>query len=259
MPLTLDPKKRKISKRAHGELVSVQYYRERGFLPWALVNFLVLLGWSTSDDREIFSKDELIEAFTLEGINRANSVFDIRKDDPKFFTDPKAISINAHYIRTMPLGELLPYVQAELEAVGLWDPAFVSDKRSWFASTVDLIRSRYHTTKDFANLGRPYFADDFPMEEKVLRKNILKHEKLREWLPAMAERLEPLDDFVPESIEEAIRGLAAELDIKAGILINGARGAITGQAAGPGLFDVLAAVGKERVVHRLRQVPKLFS
>ncbi|MGD8435840.1 MAG: glutamate--tRNA ligase, partial [Syntrophobacterales bacterium] len=94
MPLTLDPQKRKISKRAHGEMVAVQYYRERGFLPWALVNFLVLLGWSTSDDREIFSKDELIEAFSLEGINRANSVFDIRKDDPKFFTDPKAISIN---------------------------------------------------------------------------------------------------------------------------------------------------------------------
>jgi len=258
MPLTLDPKKRKISKRTHGELVSVQYYRERGFLPWALVNFLVLLGWSTSDDREIFSKDELIEAFALEGINRANSVFDIRKDDPKFFTDPKAISINAHYIRTMPLGELQPYVQAELEAAGLWDPAFAADKRSWFASTVDLIRSRYHTTKDFANLGRPYFADDFPMEEKVLRKNILKHENLREWLPAMAERLEPLDDFVPESIEEAIRGLAAELDVKAGILINGARAAVTGQAAGPGLFDVLAAAGKERVVHRLRQVPKLF-
>ena len=259
MPLTLDPKKRKISKRAHGELVSVQYYRERGFLPWALLNFLVLLGWSTSDDREIFSKDELIEAFTLEGINRANSVFDIRKDDPKFFTDPKAISINAHYIRTMPLEMLLPYVQAELEAAGLWEPAFAADKRSWFASSVDLIRSRYHTTKDFANLGRPYFADEFPMDEKVLRKNILKHENLKEWLPAMAERLEPLDDFVPESIEEAIRGLAAELDVKAGILINCARAAITGQAAGPGLFDVLAAVGKERVVYRLRQVPKLFT
>ena len=123
MPLTLDPKKRKISKRAHGEMVAIQYYRERGFLPWALVNFLVLLGWSTSDDREFFSKDELIDAFSLEGINRANSVFDIRKDDPKFFTDPKAISMNAHYLRTMPLDELLPYVQAELEAAGLWSPS----------------------------------------------------------------------------------------------------------------------------------------
>ena len=259
MPLTLDPQKRKISKRAHGEMVAVQYYRDRGFLPWALVNFLVLLGWSTSDDREIFSKNELIDVFSLEGINRANSVFDIRKDDPKFFTDPKAISMNAHYLRTMSLDDLLPYVQAELESAGLWSPSFAGDKRPWFESTVDLIRSRYHTTKDFANLGRPYFADDFPMEEKVLRKNILKHENLKEWLPLMAERLEALKEFTPDSVEQAIRGLATELDLKAGILINGARTAVTGQAAGPGLFEVLAAVGNDRVVRRLREVPSFFE
>jgi len=258
MPLTLDPQKRKISKRAHGEVVSVQYYRERGFLPWALVNFLVLLGWSTSDNREIFSREELIEAFSLEGINRANSVFDIRKDDPKFFTDPKAISINAHYLRTIEVEELLPYVQAEMEAAGLWDPAFSAEKKSWFASTVDLIRSRYHTTKDFVNQGRCYFVDDFPIEDKVLRKNILKHADLKQWLPLMAERLEALEEFTVDLIEQAIRDLAAELDVKAGILINGARAAVTGQAAGPGLFEVLAAVGKERVLNRLRQTPNLY-
>jgi len=258
MPLTLDPQKRKISKRAHGEVVSVQYYRERGFLPWALVNFLVLLGWSTSDNQEIFSREKLIEVFSLEGINRANSVFDIRKDDPKFFTDPKAISINAHYLRTIEIEELLPYVQAEMEAAGLWDPAFGAEKKSWFVSTVDLIRSRYHTTKDFVNQGRCYFADDFPIEDKVLRKNILKHEDLKQWLPLMAERLEALEEFAVDLIEQAIRDLAAELDVKAGILINGARAAVTGQAAGPGLFEVLAAVGKERVLHRLRETPNLY-
>jgi glutamyl-tRNA synthetase len=258
MPLTLDPQKRKISKRAHGEVVSVQYYRERGFLPWALVNFLVLLGWSTSDNREIFSKEELIEAFSLEGINRANSVFDIRKDDPKFFTDPKAISINGHYLRTIEVEQLLPYVQAEMEAAGLWDPAFGAEKKSWFASTVDLIRSRYHTTKDFVSLGRCYFANDFPVEDQVLRKNILKHENLKQWLPLLAERLEAVEEFTVDLIEQVIRDLAAELDIKAGILINGARAVVTGQAAGPGLFEVLAAVGKERVVRRLREAPNLY-
>ena len=259
MPLTLDPQKRKISKRTHGEVVSVQYYRERGFLPWALVNFLVLLGWSTSDNREIFSREEMIEAFSLEGINRANSVFDIRKDDPKFFTDPKAISINAHYLRTIEVEELLPYVQAELEAAGLWDPAFGAGEKTWFASTVDLIRSRYHTTKDFVNLGRCYFADDFPIEDQVMRKNILKHEDLKRWLPLMADRLEVLGEFTVQRIEGVIRDLAAELDVKAGILINGARAAVTGQAAGPGLFEVLAVVGKERVLHRLREVVKLYK
>ena len=159
----------------------------------------------------------------------------------------------------MPLEELLPYVQAELEAAGLWSPSFAGDDRPWFESTVDLIRSRYHTTRDFANLGRPYFADDFPMEEKVVRKNILKHANLRQWLPLMAERLETVAEFTAESVEQAIRGLATELDVKAGILINAARTAVTGQAAGPGLFDVLAAVGKERVVRRLRDVPSLFE
>jgi glutamyl-tRNA synthetase len=92
----------------------------------------------------------------------------------------------------------------------------------------------------------------------VLRKNILKHENLKQWLPLMADRLEELEEFTVDLIEQVIRDLAAELDVKAGILINGARAAATGQAAGPGLFEVLAAVGKERVLHRLREAPNLY-
>ena len=258
MPLTLDPERRKISKRTHGEVVAVQFYRDHGFLPWALVNFLVLLGWSTPDNREIFSPDELVEVFSLEGINRANSVFDLRKGDPKFFTDPKAISINAHYIRTMPLEELLPYVEAELKSEGLWSPAWGGERRSWFATTVDLIRSRYHTLRDFATLGRCYFGDECSIDEEAFNKNVAKHESLREWLPLLAERLEKLDDFAPAPIEGIIRDLAAEIGIKAGILINAARVVVTGQAAGPGLFEVLAAVDKDRVVRRLRNSGSLF-
>jgi len=258
MPLTLDPQRRKISKRTHGEVVAVQFYRDHGFLPWALVNFLVLLGWSTPDNKEIFSPEELIEAFSLEGINRANSVFDLRKGDPKFFTDPKAISINAHYIRTMPLEELLPYVEAELKAAGLWDSAYGGEKRSWFAATVDLIRSRYHTLKDFPTLGRCYFDDICTMDEEAFSKNVGKSEGLKQWLPLLAERLERLEDFAPGPIETVVRDLATELGIKAGVLINGARVVATGQAAGPGLFGVLAAVGRDRVVQRLRNTPSLF-
>jgi glutamyl-tRNA synthetase len=224
-----------------------------------LLNFLVLLGWSTPDNREIFSKAELIEAFSLEGINRANSVFDIRKDDPKFFTDPKALSINAHHLRTMPVEELLPLVQIELEASAIWDASYAQEKHPWFAATVDLIRSRYHTTKDFVAFGRAYFNDVFPIDEQALKKSVLKHENLKQWLPMLAERLELLEEFTPDVVEEVIRGLAAELDIKPGILINGARVTVTGQGKGPGLFDVLAAVGQQRVVQRLREAPRLFS
>jgi glutamyl-tRNA synthetase len=128
MNLTLDPKRAKISKRRHGEVVTVDFYRKRGFLPWALCNFLLLLGWSTEDNREIVTREEAIREFTLARAGRANSVFDYRKGDPKFFTDPKAIAINAEYIRTMDIEELAGLVTPELEEAGLWDPAYAGSE-----------------------------------------------------------------------------------------------------------------------------------
>ena len=258
MSLTLDPNKAKISKRTHGELVAVHFYREHGFLPWAFVNYLALLGWSTPDNREIFSREELIEAFSLEGISRANAIFDVRKNDPKFFTDPKAISINTHYLRNLPVGEIAPFVRAELEKAGMWDADFEGAKRDWFLGTVDLIRSRYHVTTDFVTLGRAYFSDDYPIDPKALEKNILKHEGLKAWFPILADRLQATEAFTAEEVERIIRHLAEELEIKAGILINAIRTAVTGLATGPGLFDVLIAVGQHRVVERLRKAVTLF-
>jgi glutamyl-tRNA synthetase len=258
MPLTLDLQKRKISKRTHGEVVAVQFYRERGFIPWALVNFLVLLGWHTSDNREIFNKEELIDAFSLAGIGRANSIFNYRAGDDKFFTDPKAISINAHYLRTLPIEEIARGAKKEFEAEGLWSPAYEADKRQWFLDTLDLIRSRFHTLKDFTELGRPYFSDVFPVDEKALKKNLLKHEGLKEWLPQLADRLSGLEAWTLQGTEAAVRDVAEELGVKAGVLINGVRTAVTGQAAGPGLFEILTAIGPERVLARLRAVACLY-
>ncbi|MFH1349910.1 MAG: glutamate--tRNA ligase [Pseudomonadota bacterium] len=259
MSLTLDPKKAKISKRRHGEPVAVHFYKERGFLPWAFVNFLALLGWSTPDSKQIFSKEELIEAFSLEGINRANSIFDIRKDDPKFFTDPKALSINAHYIRTLPLEEIEPYVREQLEKNGLWDPLFEKEKRDWFLRTVDLIRSRFHVLTDFVTLGRPYFSDEFPIDPEALKKNILKHQGLKEWFPILARRIAAIETFDTEEVEKVIRNLAEELGIKPGLLINGTRTAVTGQAVGPGLFELLMAIGQSRVAERLEKAVAFFE
>lgn len=259
MSLTLDPKKAKISKRTHGELVAVHFYKEHGFLPWAFVNYLALLGWSTPDSREIFSKEELIEAFSLQGLSRANAIFDARKDDPKFFTDPKAISINTHYMRNVPVEEIEPYVKEQLEKEGIWDLEFEGSKRDWFLQTIDLIRSRYHVTTDFVTLGRAYFSDEYPIDPKPLKKNVLKHEGLKEWFPMLADRLGGIKTFTAEEAEKVIREMADELGIKAGILINGIRTAVTGQAAGPGLFDILSTIGQSRVVERLRKVVKFFE
>jgi glutamyl-tRNA synthetase len=239
--------------------VAVHFYRERGFLPWAFVNYLALLGWSTPESREIFSKEELIDAFSLDGISRGNAVFDLRKGDPKFFTDPKALSINGHYLRTMPVEELEPYVKGQLEKAGIWNPDFEGANRNWFLHTIDLIRSRFHVTTDFVTHGRAYFAEDFPVDPKPLKKNILKHEGLKTWFPMLADRLEGLDPFTVEGTEQVIRDMAEDLDVKAGILINGIRTAVTGQAKGPGLFDILMAVGQSRVVGRLRRAVDLFE
>ncbi len=259
MPLTLDQKKRKISKRTHGEVVAVQFYKEHGFLPWALVNFLVLLGWHTSDDREIFSRDELIEAFSLEGISKANSVFNYNPGDQKFITDPKALSINAHYLRSMPIEELAPYVEEQLRSEGIWDQEYGKGRREWFFETVDLIRSRFHTLRDFVTAGRAYFDDRFEFDPKALKKNILKHPDLAEWLPELGEKMVGLDRWDLETTEEVVRAFAEELDVKAGIIINGIRTAVTGQLKGPGLFDCLVAIGRQRVVQRLKRVPELYS
>jgi len=259
MSLTLDPKKAKISKRKHGELVAVHFYKEHGFLPWAFVNFLVLLGWATPESREIFSKDELIEAFSLQGINRANSIFNVNKDDPKYFTDPKAISINAHYLRTMPVDQIEPYLRTELEKAGIWNPAYENTQHQWFLDTIELIRSRFHVTTDFVTRGRAYFSDDFSIEERALKKNMFKHPQLKKWLPMLADRLEGLKNFTDTEVENVIREMADTLDIKPGILINGIRTVVTGQLAGPGLFDILITIGQRRVVDRLRKTQALFE
>lgn len=259
MSLTLDPKKAKISKRKHGELVAVHFYKEHGFLPWAFVNFLVLLGWATPESREIFSKNELIEAFSLQGISRVNSIFDVRKDDPKYITDPKAISINAHYLRNLPVEEIEPFVRAELEKAGIWDPEYGETRRRWFLDTIELIRTRFHFTTDFATRGRAYFADDYTIETKALQRNILKHPQLKKWLPIVADHLDNLKRFTAPETEQVIRNMAGGFDIKPGILINGIRTVVTGQLAGPGIFDILVTLGRSRVVERLKKSEALFE
>lgn len=259
MPLTLDTNKAKISKRSHGEIVAVQWYRDNGFLPWAMVNFLCLLGWSAGDDREIFSREELIAAFSLERINKSNAVFNYKKDDPKFITDPKLLNINAHYLRSMDIKELASHVKKEMEIAGIWDPAFEAERQEWFLKTLEMTRERFYTLKDFVTQGRAWFADDFDMCPKARKKNLLKHPDLKEWLPELAEQLNDLDVFTAEETERVARAFAEEKGIKPGIPINGSRAVLTGQIKGPSMFEVFAHLGKETVVRRLRQAGKWFE
>jgi len=253
MPLTLDNKRAKLSKRTHGEVVTIAHYRKNGFLAWALCNFLALLGWSDSDGREFFSREELVEAFDLSRINRANSIFNYVPGDPRNWTDPKAIHFNATYIRTMPLEELLPFVKDELQQEGLWRDAYENEGREWLFRTLDLIRARFHTLKDFSRWGRCYFSEEFEYDGKAVKKNLGKDQRLREFLPELAARLEACPEFTAHPIEEVFRDYAEQEHVSAGLLINAARTAVSGTSVGPGLFEMLEVIGKDAVVQRLKK------
>jgi glutamyl-tRNA synthetase len=252
LPLILAPNKAKLSKRKHGEVVSLTTYRDRGFVPAAFRNFLALLGWSPPEGKEILSKQELVEAFSLEAIGRANAVFNFHENDPRHWTDDKALWMNAEYIRTMPLAELLPMVEEELRAAKLWREEYDDDERDWFARAVDLIRQRFFTLKDFSSQGRAYFSEDFDLEEAAVRKNVLKEPKLRELLPQLADKLDQAEPFTAANVETALRAFAEETQQKAGLFINASRTMLTGQAVGPSMFDVFEIIGRERSVMRLR-------
>lgn len=252
LPLILAPNKGKLSKRKHGEVVSLTTYRDRGFVPAAFRNFLALLGWSPPEGKEILSKEELVENFSLQGIGRANAIFNFTENDPRRWTDDKALWMNAEYIRTMPIEELLPMVKTELRANKLWREEYDDDDREWLIKTIDLIRQRYFTLKDFSGQGRAYFSDDFDFDETAVNKNLRKEPRLRELLKGLADKLETVEPFNTETAEAALRAYAEETGVKAGLLINGSRTMLTGQAVGPSMFEIFDVLGKEASVERLR-------
>jgi glutamyl-tRNA synthetase len=252
LPLILAPNKGKLSKRKHGEVVSLTTYRDRGFVPAAFRNFLALLGWSPPEGKEILSRDDLIQTFSLEAIGRANSIFNFQEHDPRHWTDDKALWMNAEYIRTMPLAELLPMVKAELRANKLWREEYDDVDQEWFIKTLDLIRQRFFTLKDFSSQGRAYFSDDFDFEDSAVSKNLRKEPRLRELLPKLANKLADVDPFNASSAEFALREFAEETGVKAGLLINGSRTMLTGQAVGPSMFEIFEILGRKRSVDRLR-------
>jgi len=264
LPLIMAPNKGKLSKRRHGEVVSMTTYRDAGFLAAAFRNFLALLGWSAGEEREIYSLEELIQKFSLDGVHRSNAVFNFHENDPKHWTDDKAIWMNAEYIRTMPLRDLLPHVKAELKSAKLWRDEYEDEDREWFERTVDLIRARFFTLKDFSSQGRAYFSEDFDFDPAAVAKNLTKFPELREWLPELADRFETefntlsqhhsrgVLPFREEYIEEVVKAFTEEKGTKLGVIMNGARILLTGVAVGPSMLSVFETIGLERTVMRLR-------
>lgn len=241
LPLILGPDKAKLSKR-HGT-TSVTAYRDMGYLPEAFRNFLALLGWSPGDNTEIMSTDELIERFSLDKINQSNAVFDIQKLD----------WLNRQYIGASTAERLAPLVRKALELKKLWREEFAGGQKEYFLSTIDLLKSRMLSINDFAESGQAFFTDLYGIEEAAAKKN-LKEPMLRELMPMLASRVRSLGVFTLESSEQALRRLAEENQVKAGLLINAARVLLTGRAVGPPLFHIMVQLGKESTANRLERI-----
>ncbi len=245
LPLLIAPDGAKLSKRKHGPVVSVMTYRDAGFLPLGYINFLCLLGWSPKDNREQMSLHELVAAFSFEGVNRSNAVINFSEADP---IDAKALWLNSQHLRTMPVNQLAPMVKLVLEAHKL-EPYGSAE---FFEHVVDTVRSRYSTLLDFPYKGRAYFADDFTLEKQAADK--LDAPAARELLRELSGRIAATEEFTEASVESELRKLAEERGVKAGLLINASRAALTGQSVGPSAFAVFVCIGRERVIERLGKV-----
>jgi glutamyl-tRNA synthetase len=246
VPLILGPDRKRLSKR-HGA-TSVTEYRRLGYLPEAMVNFLALLGWSPGNDRELFTRDELIGTFTLEGISGGNAVFNPEKLD----------WFNSQHIQRLPAGEIVSRLEPEMRAAGLWRDEYAGPRRAWVEHAIDLLKPRAGQLADFLAHGRPFFSEDLEYDPQAVEKHLAAPE-LAELLPAVRDAFARVEPFEPSVLEAALRGEAAARGVKAAILIHATRVAVTGRAVSPGLFDVLALLGRDRTLERLAAASRLVG
>jgi glutamyl-tRNA synthetase len=246
VPLILGPDKKRLSKR-HGA-TSVMEYEKQGYLPEALFNFLALLGWSPGGDQELFTRDELIAAFSLEGVSGGNAVFNPEKLD----------WFNAQHLARMPLDQLTVRLRPLFEHEGLWDETWAGARSGWFQAVLDLLKPRAKKLHDFVEQGRVFFTDALAFDNAAVVKHLLA--------PGMDGHLEAADAalmalpvFDAASAETAVRDVAEGRGLKAGALIHAIRVSLTGKTVSPGLFEVMALLGRERAHARLAEALEVIA
>ena len=239
VPMILGPDGKRLSKR-HGA-TSIGEYRALGILPDALFNFLALLGWSPGADEEILSRDELIRRFTLDGINKKSALFD----------PTKLRWMNGQYLMRMSAEELESPVIEALTAAGFEDVEARLGGRDRLLRWIELFKIRARSIEDIATQAAPYLGVAVSYDQAAVAKH-WKHHDVADRLATLRERLaqvEPWDDQA--RLERAVREHAESSGIGAGKLIHPLRVALTGQSASPGIFDVLALLGRERSLDRI--------
>jgi glutamyl-tRNA synthetase len=237
LPMILGPDGKRLSKR-HGA-TAIGEYHARGMLSDAMVNFLALLGWSPGTDEEVFTRDELVARFSLEGINRKSAVFDTAKLE----------WLNGHYLNQIPTEHLVPDVLGELQRRG--QAAEVEAQGERLQKLIDLAKPRARNLDDIVRQLVPYVTDPIEYDEDAVAKYWKDAPETAQRLTRLRTGYAALGSWDEASLEAELRAVADELGVGAGKLIHPVRVALTGFAVSPGIFEVLALMGRERTLSRL--------
>ncbi len=242
IPMILGKDKARLSKR-HGA-TSVIVYKDMGYLPEAMMNYLARLGWGHGD-KEIFTIDELISLFEIEKVNKTSAVFDMDKLN----------WLNANYIRQKSADELIeltrPFLEKAYPSYGKKDPV-------WLKKMTAALQERLKTVNECVELSDFFFNDEVAFDQQAFDKQ-LKAEGAKDILIKLGDKLSAVSPFTKENIEPAFRGLAEELGIKAGKVIHPARVALTGRMDSPPMFDTTELIGKELCLQRIDRAVALIG
>ena len=237
LPMILGSDKTRLSKR-HGA-TSIMAYKDMGYLPEAMVNYLVRLGWSHGD-QELFSREELIEKFSWKNVQTS----------PAVFNPDKLLWLNAEYLKTNPPEQIAQALVPLLEEAGLKDEVRAVSTE-WLAQLVVLVKERTKTLVEMVHWVKPYFGEAVSFDEEAAKKFLTAAQA--PMLLRLVERFEALPAFSKQEWEEAFKKLVEEAGIKMGQLAQPVRVALTGRTASPGLFEVMEVLGRERTLIRLRK------
>lgn len=239
VPLILRPDKKKVSKRLGDK--DVVAYRNEGILPEAMFNYLSLLGWSSRDDREIYTRDELVEVFTADNLRAANAIFDAEK----------LLALNGEHIRLKSDHELATMVAPMLVDAGLTSKYWLETRWEYLRAVINQLKSRATRLSDFVERGGYYFSFEHQYDPEGEEKHFTP--EAAERLERLAERFDSLEPFTAEAIENTLAGVAEELGVKRGVLIHPTRLAVSGMQVGPSLYEMLELLGPHNVVPRMRR------
>ena len=239
--MILGPDKQKLSKR-HGA-VSVLAFRDEGYLPEAIMNYLALLGWAFDDKAEFFTQEELIEKFSLEHVSKNPAVFDYKKCG----------WMNSHYISHSSFERLMELLKPEFEKENI---DVTKRDSAWWKYAIDLEKQRAAKIEDIAKNMHYYLDDTIPMDPKGIEKH-LSADKSFTLLTQLLESIKSLDPYTIESLEKVFQDIVAKEGIKLGEIVHPVRVSLSGKTVGPGIFELLLAMGKDMTIHRMQEALKL--